>query len=556
MLGIRSTFSSLKKPSKLTDCVDVSDLATLLGKSYHSLIHFLYNGKRKYKVIALPKKTGGTRLIYSPNKKLKEIQHDLKLHLDSFYTPRKSAHGFIEKRSIVTNAEIHVNKRFILNIDLEDFFGSIHFGRVRQLLMSQPIKLPFSVATVIAHICCHNGKLPPGAPTSPVISNMIAFKLDGALQKLAQEFKCTYTRYADDITFSFTYARNRLPKDIVHINKIGEITLGERLINKISENGFKINEKKTRLSKNNQRQVVTGLKVNKKVNVSREYIRATSSMIHALKKFGPVKAEEEHLSYGHKLYTPARQDKKIRENPGFLYIEKLTGRLHFIKMVRGEHDVIYRRLMFQFTEAIGKPNYIYSNEWLIEQAKAVYVVTNYADEAQGTGFFLDGYGFVTNSHVIKQIDENNIIDKLTINHWDNYDSNVMMFPNLEGEDEKLDIALLTSLVPLSSIKHLKVSKTPSYNQNEIVYTIGFPHHKAGDEPKILEGVIMGKIKILGQERYKISQNIRHGNSGGPVINQFGEVIGIVTNGNKFGSPTRNDSAFVTIEDFIAYFGTK
>lgn len=546
----------IKQITKLHQCVNVRDLEILLGGRNNSLVNYLYDKRIKYRTFTLAKKSGGSRFIYSPHKKLKDIQWNIKKHLDEYYIPKKSAHGFIDNRSIVSNAQLHLNKRFVLNIDLEDFFGSIHFGRIRQLFMAQPIKVPSSVATVLAHICCHNGKLPQGAPTSPVISNMIAFKLDGALQKLAGEYKCTYTRYADDITFSFTYAKKRLPKDIVNIGRGGDVVLGDRLRSIISENGFKLNESKTRLSRNDQRQIVTGLRVNKKVNVARNYIRATSAMIHALKKFGCKKAEQKHIDYFKEAYMPNRHNKKIMEKPGDLYIEKVTGRINFIKMVRGEHDAIFRRLMFQFTEALGKPDYKYSKEWIKEQANAVYVLMNDAGSAQGTGFFLESYGLVSNHHVIEGVDESNIIDMITVCHWNDYSKNILPFPNLEGEDEGFDMALISSSYPLNDIKHLKVSQNPCYNQNEIIYTIGFPNHKEGDEPTILEGVILGKIKVHGQERYKISQNIRHGNSGGPVINQLGEVIGIVTNGNKMGSPTRNDSAFVTIDNFISYFGLK
>ena len=97
-------------------------------------------------------------------------------------------------------------------IDLENFFPSINFGRVRGLFMSEPFNVPQAGATILAQLCCHRGVLPQGAPTSPVISNIICSRLDRQLMKLAQSHNCFCTRYADDITFSKT--RTAFPAEI------------------------------------------------------------------------------------------------------------------------------------------------------------------------------------------------------------------------------------------------------------------------------------------------------------------------------------------------------
>lgn len=158
--------------------------------------------KSRYTTFSLPKKSGGIRTICAPITALKIIQQKLHQVLQMVYDPKPAAQGFLMGRSIITNAQRHVGKRFVLNIDLLDFFPSINFGRVRGLFLSKPYSLPENVATILTQICCHENFLPQGAPTSPIVSNMICRKLDSQLQRIAKEYRCTYTRYADDITFS------------------------------------------------------------------------------------------------------------------------------------------------------------------------------------------------------------------------------------------------------------------------------------------------------------------------------------------------------------------
>src|SRR5690606_12917628 len=145
-------------------------------------------------------------------------------------------------------------------------------------------RLNDEVATILAQICCHNGILPQGAPTSPIISNMICVRLDAKLQQLAKEHQCTYSRYADDITFSTN--RSSFPSALAYLSDIGQIEIGNELSIIIEENGFQINPKKTRLQSKHQRQEVTGLTVNRYPNVQRRYIKQIRGILHAWKKYG------------------------------------------------------------------------------------------------------------------------------------------------------------------------------------------------------------------------------------------------------------------------------
>ena len=192
--------------SKFFGLETVKDIASLLDVKYNRLIYCIYrtNPKKRYYSFQINKKNGKFRNISAPSPFIKILQQKLNQVLKAVYNPKPSAHGFVINRSIVTNASKHLSRKYVFNIDLKDFFPSINFGRVRGMFMAKPYNLPEKVSTVLAHLCCFDRQLPQGAPTSPIISNMICGKLDSQLQQLASKYRCTYSRYADDITFSTT----------------------------------------------------------------------------------------------------------------------------------------------------------------------------------------------------------------------------------------------------------------------------------------------------------------------------------------------------------------
>ncbi len=290
----------------------------------------------KYISFTIPKKNGGLREINSPINGIKKIQEKLNRILRLIYEidRKQSVHGFTSDRSIVTNAINHCNKRFVLNIDIKDFFYTITQKRIRGVLMSPPYNLPSKVATTISHICCYKGRLPQGAPTSPIVSNMVCAKLDSELRLIAKKNGCFYTRYADDITFSTT--ASKFPTSIAEIKsiKISDITLSDNLTSIFESNGFQINFNKVRIQRENQRQEVTGLTVNKGLNVPRKYIRQIRSMLHNWETKGYVKAHIENLLIRH------QQKKK----PARFY-SVVRGKIEFVGKVRGKDDSIYQRLL-------------------------------------------------------------------------------------------------------------------------------------------------------------------------------------------------------------------
>ncbi len=349
-IELRNRFYALHTPS---------DVASLLEVSYAELEYYFYklSPERKYTLIGIPKKSGGQRQIAIPHPSIKIIQQKLNQVLKCVYRPSPPAHGFVVKKSIVSNARPHLKSKWILNVDLKDFFPSINFGRVRGLFMAPPYALPPKVATVLAQICCFNdgtnSVLPQGAPTSPIISNMICYRMDGALKRLAQQYKCFYTRYADDLTFSTHYID--FPVELAVLNledPDSPVRLGEALGHVISANGFKVNDKKVRLHNERCCQEVTGVIVNEKLNVPRRYIRKVRAMIFSWERYGLDTASwlfTAHAAGEQKYVGP------YKEPASFASV--VRGRIEFVGMVRGKDDTTYRGLLNRY-KRLTDPYYV------------------------------------------------------------------------------------------------------------------------------------------------------------------------------------------------------
>lgn len=275
----------------------LSDVAGLLGFTATAVAYLLYRmpASAKYVVFSVPKRDGGMRVIQAPCPQLKLLQRNLanllqdcweEICLDKGH-PDTLAHGFKRRRTIVTNARAHRGRRFVFNTDLKDFFPSINFGRVRGFfLKNSSFALCPTVATVIAQIACHENALPQGSPCSPAIANLIGHVLDIRLAKLAATEGCRYSRYADDLTFSTnlpTFPSKIASPDIANPHTWNE---GRALARIVSAQGFAINSAKTRMQYRDSRQEVTGLVVNRRPNVRREYRNLIRAMTHNVYRKG------------------------------------------------------------------------------------------------------------------------------------------------------------------------------------------------------------------------------------------------------------------------------
>ena len=316
-----------------------ADVADLLEIPHGHLNYILTRGRGSYpyRKFQIPKKSGGMREISAPTGSMLILQKKLHGVLNLVYRPKPSVHGFVPERSILTNAFEHASKRFVLNIDLEDFFPSINFGRVLGLLKARPYEVGEEAAVALVQLCCDDNQLPQGAPTSPVVANMICGRLDGDLQHLAGSLRCIYTRYADDISFS-TRLPVFPPELAVAVGGWGPsaVTLGKELTGAVESNGFKVNLAKVRLQYRSCHQEVTGLTVNKFPNVKRRFVRQVRAMLHAWEKYGYEEAEREFRE----RYDQRRRN---QDQPPVSFARVVKGKLDFLKMVKGANDAAYRK---------------------------------------------------------------------------------------------------------------------------------------------------------------------------------------------------------------------
>jgi hypothetical protein len=283
----------------LQGCKSVAALARALSFKHGAMTYLLHGmaDEAKYSTFSVPKRSGGMREISAPCKQLKQLQRNLadilQGCLDEIHEtqgrpdgnlrcrPDTISHGFRRRRSIATNARLHRQKRFVFNVDLENFFGSFNFGRVRGFFIAdRHFRLDPAVATAIAQIACFKNGLPQGSPCSPVISNLIGHVMDIHLVSLARTAGVTYTRYADDLTFSTN--RPEFPKQIAVFcaGKYPKWEAGSSLKHITAHSGFALNEQKTRMQYCDERQMVTGLVVNVKTSAPIEYRRQVRQLVH------------------------------------------------------------------------------------------------------------------------------------------------------------------------------------------------------------------------------------------------------------------------------------
>lgn len=322
------------------------------------------NNKNRYYIFDVPKKNGDRRIIHSPKGELKAILKCISLILDCVFTPHPAATGFITGKSIVDNAMLHCGNNYVFNLDLKDFFPSIEIGRILNRFSYPPFNLNRSydrntVGNYIGWLTCesmfveriYKGRktsvlkrvLPQGAPTSPILTNIICERLDRRLNGLANRYGVKYSRYADDITFSSMH--NVYQQDSDFRNSVVSI---------IKSQYFTINESKVRLQKNIVRQEVTGLIVNKRVNVPKNYVRRLRLWISMWEKYGTEKALVLFLNN-------YREDKgyikKIGENSFFME-NVIEGKLNYLKMVKGDSNSTYLNLKNRFEKLSIKSNSI------------------------------------------------------------------------------------------------------------------------------------------------------------------------------------------------------
>ena len=273
------------------------DLAGAMGLTLPELKFLCFHREvartTHYRRFLLPKKTGGERTISAPMPRLKRAQYWVLDQLLAKVPCHAAAHGFLAGRGIVSNAAPHTGRAVVINLDIQDFFPTITFPRIKGVFRG--LGYDERVATMLALLCSENpcdelevdgerffvgGKgrdrvLPQGAPTSPMLTNVLCRKMDRRLQGLADKLGFTYTRYADDLTFSASGEGAA---------KVGTLLRQARHV--LLDEGFTPHPDKQRVMRAGSRQEVTGVVVNEKPSVSREERRKLRAALHKATRDG------------------------------------------------------------------------------------------------------------------------------------------------------------------------------------------------------------------------------------------------------------------------------
>ena len=272
-------------------------LACLYAISNHS--------ERHYRMIQIPKRDKTLRCLYEPDFILKQIQKNILHHVLESLPVSSYALAYRKGTGIKANASCHIHKVVVVKLDIENFFDHVMFPMVIKAAFPAEY-FPMPVRTLLTHLCCYKERLPQGAPTSAAISNLVMKPFDEYIGNWCRERDIVYSRYCDDITCSGSF------KPQLVIRKIAAC---------LQEMGFYINERKTAVVRQGQRQIVTGITVNEKARVPLEYRRSLRQEIYYLKKYGATS----HLQLAGDCRFKPYDDAGIHK-----YLQSLLGKINFI----------------------------------------------------------------------------------------------------------------------------------------------------------------------------------------------------------------------------------
>ena len=542
---LKEKFLQIKSFAELADILEVKT-----GHLYYWLN--IQQDKDRYLKFKILKKNGNTRIIYAPKRSFKILQKKLNYILSLFYNEKKPVQGFVKSKNIITNANIHLNKKLILNIDLEDFFLTINKGRVFGIFRNKPFNFSILISKLLVKMCCVLNITPQGAPTSPIISNFVCRSLDNDLTHLAKVFHCTYSRYADDITFSTN--QKQFPLEIAEIiynedTKEIEHKPGKALYSCVLKHGFHINKQKTRIQNKHNRQSVTGITVNTKLNLSRKYIKTVKSMLYNWeinkKKYVSTFTKEEILEKALIYHLSKNPTKRYfyKSNKKNNFKNILRGKINFIKNVRGENDFIYAKLMNKFNQLDDNntkhipENYqevIKENLWIIE-----------SDSEQGSAFLLKGIGFITCYHCV--FDNNDVLMenlKIFQNPTKEYEIEILKY------NKHIDIAILKIKDSDIDVKKegFSIGDCSKLTFGSKLILAGYPERGCEFEPDIREMKVTRTKAISAVEHICVDTPIITGHSGGPIFDEENKVVGIATRGSRYkDSDKTTNNAFIKID---------
>lgn len=302
------------KVESVDSITSLEELRTRIGVNKKYFYKVLFSHDKFYREIEIPKrKNGQFRKLSVPSMALKNMQRWILDNILYNVDVNEKAMGFVPSRSIITNAYNHFAKKYILKLDIKDFFPSISFGMV--LGEFQKLNFTTEVASALANICIYHNELPQGAPTSPYLANLVCRKMDSRIQGLCAKHGLNYTRYADDITISGNRRVFWIEKEVEKI---------------ISSYHFLLNKEKTVRLKPGDRKRVTGIIVNEKISVPKYLKRGLRQSIYYIDKYGldshldRIQFNGSSNQYIRHLYGVASFIRMVEIKRGIDFIEQLN----------------------------------------------------------------------------------------------------------------------------------------------------------------------------------------------------------------------------------------
>jgi hypothetical protein len=278
--------------------------------------------ENNYKVYKIKKHNGNYRTIYSPKTLLKSIQRKILNNILNNKEISKYAKAYHKNISLKDNALPHLNKKLVLKLDIIDFFENIEYPTIYKYCFNE-VYFPKSVGHLLTTLCTYESRLPQGAPTSSYISNLIMKDFDNELGAYCEKLNISYTRYSDDMTFSGDFN----PRELI-----------SKVRKELYRLGLKINNKKIHVINNSQQQNVTGIVVNKKIQVSSKYRNTIRQSIYYIKKYG-IKDHISRINYQDKTST---------------YINSLYGKILYILSIdpTNKEFISYKEYLNSLKKAI------------------------------------------------------------------------------------------------------------------------------------------------------------------------------------------------------------
>lgn len=493
----------VKLPPELND---ESSLMTHLGLGAAEKKKIRFYRSRMYRTFSIQKKSGKSRVINAPDRRLKILQRKVCDLITPLYRRRNPVHGFVANRSVKTNAQSHLHGKFIANLDLKDFFPSISERRVVGVLVA--LGIGRDVAESLASICCVDDGLPQGAPSSPILSNMICFRLDKQLMAFAISARCIYTRYADDITFSSYRPLTSLFETVPPPSgSFAPEILSSELLGIFASNGFTINPDKAHYADRNSRRTVTGLRVNENLNVDRKFVRNLRAALHSVETLGEKAAEAKfHASHSGKASIGSH----------------LQGKLAWLGHIKGPADPVFRSMASRFNTAFPSLALKIVPTQLEIRDRAVWLIEHWEGTgSQGTAFFLKSVGLVTADHCVSP---SGVVE---LYHPSKPSNRFTAVAKHRSSDR--DLAVLGHSIPENEFYELDPS-TNGVLTGDATVAIGYPGFGPGDKVNVRPGDVTSLPIKGGIQKVEVQQTLTPGMSGGPLLNSNGQVIGVIHKG--------------------------